>query len=323
MDIKTLFISLNHPSNTSYYSAIAIPGFDDHKIAKDYFGRPSLLISSPKGYSKFPIQSKLVNLKNIDIKENSQCNIQSENSAESESFFTVISLVGDIELQDYFLDICNSLIAKIPNAPSSDDIHKIISTFVELLLSEPLKKIEIQGLLGELIVISEGYNPSQLASSWHSNPKEKYDFSSKNKKIEVKSASNRERIHHFRYSQLQDIENNEILVASIFIEQSTGGSNIKDILEDIKNKVNDVNLYNSLLNICKLSLLDNDFVNTYKHYRINYELAKESLSFFSSHDVPSVENQHSKLVTNIEFQSNLSLSKSLDENALENFFMDF
>ena len=60
--------------------------------------------------------------------------------------------------------------------------------------------------------------------SYYDSPAAKYDFTLGRDKIEVKSTSSEERIHHFSLDQLNPSPNSRLLIASVIVRESGQGN---------------------------------------------------------------------------------------------------
>jgi len=68
----------------------------------------------------------------------------------------------------------------------------------------------------------------------------KFDFSFGKLRIEVKSSSTEIRTHHFSSSQLNPVNNSEIIIASILVNINAGGISLEEILGRINNRLDDL-----------------------------------------------------------------------------------
>ena len=131
-------------------------------------------------------------------------------------------------------------------------------------------------------------------------------------RIEVKSSSTEIRTHHFSSSQLNPINNTEIIIASILVNINAGGFSLEEILGRINNKLNDYPKQKEKLHFLVFSVLGTD-IDKINEVKFDYQLTQESLRFFNSIDIPKIKNNDiPKEVTNVRFISNLINPKSID-----------
>lgn len=151
---------------------------------------------------------------------------------------------------------------------------------------EPPRKT-VQGIWAELFLIHQSKCPEKLVSAWHSIPEEKYDFSSKKVRIEVKSSSMRNRTHHFSHEQLVPPTQCDLYIASVYVEMLSGGKSLEDLLNDILVRLQDNQDLKEKLNLITYSTLG-ESVDKISNIYYDYELAKDSLRFYNSKDIPKI-----------------------------------
>jgi len=300
-------LPIPNASNEFSFSARPIRGFANHRIAKNRKDCPSLLIkvsnSNESGINKRIVNQKLFNL---SIKHNLECEVF-QKKKKSKMIYSVISYTGEEqELKNYFLEICEILLHSIGKSPNVFDLKKTINKFIELfrVLNEPPKK-SLQGLWAELFIINSSKYPKRMLEGWHNTPEERFDFSLKKKKIEVKSTKSRSRIHYFSSEQLTPIDGCNIFIFSILVEESSAGLGISDLLKEITKKIKGHQELIEKLNIVVFSTLSSD-ISKMKDCFYDRELAFESLKIFNIADVPKILPQHiPEKISNVKFQVSL------------------
>lgn len=313
IDLKKIYDKLPLPqkSNSDSFSAKAIKGFENHRIAKDFNDNPSLLILISENNQDFFIANH--NLFNIKVTHNVKCEIETDKKV-SHNNFSVVSYIGqNDDVKDVFLKTCQVLIRSLGQNPSNKKIKHTVDKFIELFkaIKEPPRK-SIQGLWSELFFIEQSNFPEKVILDWHSIPEEKFDFSFDELRIEVKSSATESRIHHFSSAQLNPIKNTKIIIASILVKTSVAGLSIVDLVKKINGKLDDFPKQKEKLHLLVYSTLGTD-VEKVNEIKFDYELAKESLRFYKSEDIPKIEPTNiPKEVSNIRFTSNLMNSIPID-----------
>lgn len=312
-DLKKIYDKLTLPQkpNPNSFSAKAIKGFENHRIAKNFNDNPSLLISISESNQDFFIANQC--LFNIKITHNVKCEIETDKKV-SQNNFSVVSYIGqDDDVKDIFLKTCQVLIKSLGRSPSNKRIKQVVDKFIELFkaIKEPPRK-SIQGLWSELFLIEQSNSPEKVILGWHSIPEEKFDFSFDKLRIEVKSSITESRIHHFSLDQLNPISDTEIIIASILVNTSVAGLSIIDLMKKISHKLVSYPKQKEKLHLLVYSTLGVD-VERVNEIKFHYELAKESLRFYKSENVPKIESINiPKEVSNVRFTSNLINSKPID-----------
>jgi len=310
--LLTLYKNLATPNtdNKDFFSSCNIDGFEGHKLGKDFLSRPSLLIKIPENYEshrfgglnpKFPFK-----LDNLEIRQNVDCVINDDIG--NKENFALLTFTGEDELQNSFFDISETILSELGQHPTSKKIHEVILKFIDLFKGlQKLPKREIQGLCGELMIMLHSNHTKNLISAWHTNNYETYDFSFNEKQIEVKSSNNEKRIHHFSHRQLLEVKDSEVYIASVIMNESSGGISIEQLISKILDKVNQDPLVQSkLFDICSKTLRDKNFIENYQDYLFNFEIANQSVQYLNYDQIPTLENPNEGVITDIEFNCNLA-----------------
>jgi hypothetical protein len=307
LDLAALFETLGTPQGTSSNQFIArsIPGFEPHRLAKGNDNTPALLISlgtASPGYALVPI-----NLAHLNIRHNIECVITQEDGTQEKGNFSIVRCVGeDHLLHAYFLRVLGSILTLIGLYPSQAEISSAINKLIELfrVMSEPARK-SVQGLWAEVLLIALSTEPEVVLSAWHTTPMDLYDFNAGNQRIEVKSAAGRQRHHHFSLAQLQPLENTNVLIASMFMERSAGGTSLETLISEIRSRLpNQPELVLRLEQVVIATL--GEGWKKGLQARFDRELAESSLKFYEQRIIPAVDPQLPPTVTDVRFKSDLT-----------------
>ncbi|MDW5289275.1 PD-(D/E)XK motif protein [Formosa sp. PL04] len=315
IDLKEIYDKLPLPKNqnSNSYSAEAITGYKNHRIAKNYADNPSLLIFISEQNQDFFIANQ--NLFSIKVSHNLKCEIESDKKLTYNNF-SVVSYIGqNDDVKGIFLSTCQVLIKSLGQNPTNKKIKHTVGKFIELFkaIKETPSK-SLQGLWAELFIIEQSNFPENLINGWHSIPEEKFDFSFGKLRLEVKSSATNERTHHFSSGQLNPIKDTEIIIASIFTNINAGGFSINDLLGRINNKINNFPRQKEKLHLLVYSTLGVD-IDKMSQVKFDYELAKESLRYYHSVEIPKIQNKDIPTeINNVKFTSLLGNCKSINLN---------
>lgn len=314
-DLKEIYEKLPLPKNQSSnsYSAKAIKGYENHRIAKNFADNPSLLILISEQNQDFFIANQ--NLFSIKVSHNLKCEIESDEKVTCNNF-SVVSYIGqNNDVKELFLSTCQILIKSLGQSPSNKQIKNTVGKFIELFKAvKETPRNSIQGLWSELFLIEQSSLPEKLIAGWHSIPEEKFDFSFDKLRLEVKSSASESRIHHFSSRQLNPINDTEIIIASVLISSNVAGFGINDLLIKINGKLNEFPKQKEKLHLLVYSTLGSD-IEKVNQIKFDYELAKSSLSFYQSTSIPKIEDINiPKEVSNLKFISNLVNSSPIDSS---------
>lgn len=304
--LATLFAELTNTNPNSradnFYVGSSIPG-KQHHIAKDGRGRPVILLSAVESTTR-PASLKL---KNLQVEHGVSCKIAQVSGTNIESSFTVAQCrTDDSLLQRSFVDLFDLILCDLADSPTQRDvsiaIDRISSLFVAI--ERPQQKAA-QGIWGELFIISRSANPIQMIESWHSEFCERFDFALDNYRLEVKTSSSRSRVHHFSHEQTQPAEGVECLVASIFVEHSTGGKALGTLWDQVRDFASTKTDLRSKIDEVCFSALGNSWPQS-RSLAFDEHLAKMSLEYFDIKNIPKLKESPPNNVSNIRFCSDLN-----------------
>lgn len=313
IDLKEIYESLPLPKNqnSNSYSAKAIKGYENHRIAKNNVNNPSLLIFISEKNQDFIISTQ--NLFNIKVSHNLKCEIESEGKV-SQNSFSVVSYIGqNNDVKDLFLSTCQILTKSLGQSPSNKQIKYTVDKFIELFKAvKETPRNSIQGLWCELFLIEQSSFPEKLIAGWHSIPEEKFDFSFNKLRLEVKSSTSESRIHHFSSRQLNPTNDTEIIIASVLVISNVAGYSINDLLSSINKKLNNFPKQKEKLHLLVYSTLGVD-IERVNQIKFDLEFAKNSLHFYQSTNIPKIQDTNiPKEVSNLKFVSDLVNSTPID-----------
>ncbi|MCZ7554569.1 MAG: PD-(D/E)XK motif protein [Anaerolineales bacterium] len=307
LDLEPLFVSLEKPSGSEdslAFSAHSVPGYDGFRIAKDFGGRPCILISTSGVHSS--MGTAPVALEHLKIAHHLRCRIVQSDGQIEEDVFSVLYCTSDEPLlHTYFLRVGAVIISSLGITPQQGQLVSVVNGLIELFraLTKPAKK-SIQGLWAELLLIERSLNPTELVRCWHIFPEERFDFNAGEQRIEVKSAVGRTRQHTFSLEQLIPPDGTAVIIASVLVERAGGGMSIASLIKNISSSLS------SAEDVLHLELTVAQTLGDTWYYAnddlFDYELAKKSLEFFDVRSVPSVNRAVPAGVSHVRFQADLT-----------------
>lgn len=295
--------------------ALPIPGYPDHRLARDAHGQPCLLIAINAVGGERP--SYGVRLEHLSVEHDVTCRLIAPGGAVDQRVFTVIRCFrGDSALWDYFLRIASVFVPAIGQHPTRHTVNQSLEELVELFraLTQPARK-SVQGLWAELFVIARCRDPVLLVQAWHVTPEDLFDFSAHSARLEVKSNSSRVRQHHFALAQLQPPAGVTIAIVSLFVEQSGMGTSLADLLDMVRNRLPDrPDLTLRAESVVAASLgaaLPAALVQQFAE-----EVSYDSLAFYDAIHVPGAAMQPPSDVRDVRFLANLAHCRCLTTDEL-------
>ncbi len=272
-------------------------------LAKDSDGCPAVLM---RAQPSTETMSLALSLENLHVRE-MNCQIENQDGKVIEGYFTILRCTAkEVMLQEYFLGILDSFVlSQLLAATKSDEVQKVVMQLAELFraIGHPAKRSVI-GLWAELFLITQANDPIFWLRAWHARNKDVFDFSHENQRLEVKATSTTNRAHQFSYEQTHPPENIEEAIASVMLQSSPSGKTVHDLWEDVRRiAASDGDLQLKLEQIC-LEALGEQW-NSKRTTAYDMQHAKQSLQFYDARNVPKIDCEIPRGVTQVRFSVDL------------------
>lgn len=285
-----------------------------HHIARDSDGQPAILLEVHESGVRPPS----ILLRNLQIDHALRCRIRRADGSEVDSRFSVVRCVSTTaSLQECFFDLISVLLIQLSNQPTSRQLSEAFDRIAALFLAlERPPTRSVQGLWGELFLITKATNTSFLIESWHNDSAEHHDFAHGLHRLEVKTCADRARTHHFSYEQVYSPDGVRVAIASLFAEKTASGISLGDLWDQAREQVSDnSHLRLKVDEICIQSL--GDTWQEARSARFDSSLAFQSLAFYDVEDIPRIPSELPLGLSNVRFCSNLSFGKTMQEKNRE------
>lgn len=314
LSLESLAAGLPTPSDPSTFSGKKIPGYEDRHLAKD--GDENLLLL----FHARPIHvPPAVILENLHVEHGVRCRVSNTDGTMSEGIFSIIQCTSSqASLRSYFLRVMDSVVELIPTPATSEYISTVVDRLATLFLAlKHPPSGPVQGLWAELFLIVTAKSPSVLLDAWHIDSGERFDFSFGIDRIEVKSSGNRIRSHHFSYHQAYPPDDLSVFVASLFVEESAGGTSLGNLWDKAKSlAAGSPDLRLKVDQIC-VDVLGSDWERA-RERCFDYSLARHSLAFYDIRSIPKVPRDLPEGVSDVRFVSDLSRLSPVDPSKTSN-----
>jgi Putative PD-(D/E)XK family member, (DUF4420) len=285
------------------YSVAALTTYPGCFVGKDSHDRACILIAVADRDVRHHAP---IRLESLDVQFDVRTLIKTQGQV-SEGIFTVLRCRSpEPELVRYFLSISETILRILGAQPTRSAIAQAVNRLAiifQRLQSPPTRSIN--GLFGELFIIRHSRSPSRVLTAWRPKDSSRFDFSSADARLDVKTASGRMRTHTFSYDQCNPPPGTVAMVASLFVEQTASGASLREFIlaietlaianSDLVMKLHDIvaeTLGNSLqeaLSIC-----------------FDERLAASSLQFYDLRSIPAIRTDPPAGVSDIHFRSDLS-----------------
>ena len=291
--------------NKNIFNSLKINNSSKHLIGIDNKGLIVVLINSikPKGNGEY--------LSNIIIKHGVNCSVHLKHEKLTKKFTMIKCLSNDNSTKELFLMSLERILENIPNEVSEIKIDELTKKLVKLFekLSNKIN-IDLTGFWGELFIIDYLKSTELLVEAWHPETNDLFDFFLKNLALEVKTTTKNDRKHIFKFEQLNS-KSNKIIIGSIMLKRSRAGKSLLDLKKKILKKISKTELIEKVNEIYAI-MVANKSQKDLDSEKYSYEYAKENISFFDSVKIPRIKETPMYGIKNIKFESDLNISKSIN-----------
>ena len=280
-----------------------VPGYQSYYAGKDADGKACLLVSTTAASGRAPPP---VRLETINIQFELGCRVTSSSGNASDDRFTVIRcLSSEQETIRYFLSVCNIIVHHLGDSPSRSALASAIQRLISIFQSirrPPVRSLN--GLFGELFLISRSRNPARAVSAWRINHSARFDFSVGDVRLDVKTCAGRMRQHAFTYDQCNPPPGTQAVIASLMVERVPSGTTLADLIAMIEDRIGAEDL------LFKLHTLVASTMGTSLASSLDVpfdpHLAESSLRFFDLRAIPAVRGEQAPGVSDVRFVSDFS-----------------
>jgi hypothetical protein len=215
-------------------------------------------------------------------------------------------------MEAYFVSLVEALLPFLGDRPTAsavtETVHKIVELFQKL--RAPAKRSLI-GFAGELVAIHASENAVSAVRAWRTDPDERVDFATATVRLDMKSAGTRQRVHEISFDQANPPAGTIGIIGSTWIEPLAGGISISQLLSNIEDRLqNDSQAVMRLRTIVAGTL--GDSLPNAADWSFDLELAKASLCYFKSDDIPAIRPPLPPGVSSARFVSDLNGCSPLD-----------
>lgn len=296
------FLALPNAIGPGEFKAISLSRKRKDFLAKSANGSPVFLLhdSSDARYNPG------VNFRHLAAEFHATCRVTTDGGALEDQFCLVGCDGSTPELHELFVRCVGAAIEELPETSVTKDLEACILGLRNLFRALALPNArEISGLWAELFVIWRSGNPAQALTFWHTDQFDRFDFSTNNLHLEVKSTLKSIRCHEFSLEQLQPPMSGLGLVASVMLQPLTGGLGVLDLARNIEAAVvGSPKLKQKLWENVAITLGADFSDRLDKRFDLSY--AERRFAVYAMSDIPKPGTPTNPRVTAIRFVSDLT-----------------
>ncbi len=225
--------SLVPPTNRDEIVAFDLEG-SSARIGKDTNGLTALVVPGR------PPPERLTNLRlsNLQLVPGLTCVVRSRNTEARGRFTVARCMLTDRESTDLFVRVVVAVASELKERSPPEELATIIQRLAALFaLAQQTNDLSIQGLWAELLVILDASDIGSAVAGWHLDPSDKYDFSSEDQRIDVKSTSRPSRVHHVDLDQIRPPGQSCAWLISYLVRRQGGGTTPQELVDSIRDRL--------------------------------------------------------------------------------------
>lgn len=293
-----------HPTGHAF-SAALIDEASGTYLGVDAGGRPALFVSAREFAPGAPVRSAHASLRlNLPF----ELHISKE-AAIVGRYHCLRCEATDAATIDTFLMLLQAFVSAHDEI-TADDLVSFFKALVRLFSVGPARdpNTERQGLWGELFMMRSVRGFEFWLPFWHSDPRRRFDFTAGQYRVEVKTTASSARIHHFSHRQVFPVDNEEIVIASLLLQEDDSGLALKTLVDECRQVATMTPHFFKLEKAVRRTGMD-DPIDTGPAY--DSTAAASNLRWFQSHDVPHFRVAEPAGVLDTRYRVDLTLAPAL------------
>jgi hypothetical protein len=232
---------------------------------------------------------------------------------------TVVTCTApELQIQEYFLHVCETIVRIVGPTPAQGRVVEVVQRLIDLFqrLTRPSSR-SVLGLIGELYVIARSRDAAQAVRAWRSADDDRFDFTLKDLRLEVKASSERARVHYLSAEQCRPPPGTVGVLASLFIEITGGGMSVQELVRGIEGHLAASGDLVLKLQETVAETLGQSLPIALA-IRFDERLARASLQLYDLATVPGIRENIPVGVTQVRFRSDLSRTPPLTPSEVAN-----
>ena len=319
MSLLRLYQELKDSPSGHTYTASKISNFTNTFFGVSLTGQPVLLLEVKNKTFSPPRRVALVSLK-----PGQEYKVSINKKPPRIGLFHALLCESDSKVDiDYFLILIEAF---LENNSRQEITYEILVTFfnsmIRLFSIPPSKDLESerQGLWGELFMMREVQGFHFWVPSWHKEVTRIFDFTSLNKRTEVKTTLSPQRIHHFSHRQIFETNGEEIIIVSLCLVADDSGLSLRNLIDECRYDLCGGQEYFKLESAVRHAGMEDESIIGPK-YNANY--ARRNLEWYNASTIPRFPVPEPYGVSETRYKVDLSLSTPLTSEELAKWLSEW
>ena len=292
--------------------AAPVPGARHVFIGKTRTGDVGLLVE----HGTVAISGRPTVLRHVRFAPSIAATIRAGEVERMSNFCALWCIDGEPSLTAYFLRVICNLVLTEDVLSGLSSPSAAIETVLELfsaLTSAPRKSL--QGLWGELYLVSRSVDVGAALAAWHSDPGELFDFVAEAQRVEAKTSATGLRQHVFKLEQLLPAEGTRVFVASLMLQERADGHSLLELVDMVRSAPGINADQCRRIEVVVARTLGTGWRESATR-RFSSLDGSNALAFFAASAIPTVSAPLPAEVSDVTFRSDLSAAHPLDEAAI-------
>jgi len=312
MPLADLFNELTeHPSGHAFTVA-SIPQHAGAYLGIDHLCRPRLFVAAAEEHAEAPLRTEQVSLR---LNEEYTL-VAIDGPPISRRFHSLCCEASDAAGVTTFLILVEAFLNQGAAGSGADTLSSFFRSLVRLFAISPSRDVdgERQGLWGELFVMRLVRGYAFWARFWHTDPSRRFDFTTVECRLEVKTTVGGPRIHHFSHRQVYALPGEEIVIASLVLREGESGLSLRQLIEEYRASVAGTPDYLKLEKAVRRAAMEDP---SESGPIFDAEGAERELAWFRSVDAPHFRVPEPPGVSETHYRVDLSVAPQLRQHELD------
>lgn len=306
MSLVDIYRSLiDHPSG-HVYTATSIEGVNGVYIAANLIGQPSLLVKAETMSSDTPLRAAKVSFRPAQ-----EFSISLDGETYQGFFYMLACESSDRVEIDSFLVLIQAFLAQQEGQQvTGENLRTFFQSMVKLFAVAPARDLdaERQGLWGELFFMRQFRGFKFWSPFWHSETHRTFDFSARDKRLEVKTTVGAQRVHQFSHRQIYALSDEEISIVSLLLREEDAGLSLRQLINEGREQFRRTSHYLKLEQAVRHAGMEDE---TMVGPAYDEAHAKSSLAWFRATDAPHFRLPEPPGVSETRYKVDLSTAPTM------------
>lgn len=317
MSLHSIINEIKKNRKRAPFTVAAVPERDGVFIGLDNADKPCVFISSQDSRHLPTIRTS-----HLKVEFSRKYKLALKNDEVREGSYHGILCMSDEQTdREIFVSIIDSMLKSSPLL-NTESISSLFHSLVNLFSVKTTQDFvnERRGLWAELFFMTRSIGTLQWAASWHSEPTRVFDFSSKNRRIEIKCTIRAERIHEFSHNQLISLPNQETAIVSYLLQEDDQGKSLRALIDEVRSQLSGSPYLIKLeKSIRRVGMHEPEEEGP----RFNEGYANQHIAWFKSTEVPRFTTNEPPGVTCTHYKSDLTNAPQLSDQEIDSWVSDW